>query len=280
MISGSTPGSHGLPITWDLVLPQSSSSKPGVVVIVHGFKGFKDWGFFPELAKRIAANGMAALSINTSHNGVGLDNDQDEFTRLDVFADNQTSFEVSDIETMIAAIQNDSLYDGVALDKSNIALLGHSRGGAAVLLAAARQEDMKAVVTWASVNTVAFPPAAKEAFLADGKWAFLNGRTGQTMTLNLAAFQDVDPMPSRLDLQQQVNQVKAAMLFIHGKEDTSVPVQSVFDLARFSDGNGEIYLVEGADHVFNCRHPFAGPTPELEAAILRTLVHFQNHLTA
>lgn len=278
MISGSTPGSGGLPITWDLHLPTSEPC-PGVVILVHGFKGFKDWGFFPELASRIADNGLAALRMNTSHNGLDLENDQDQFTRLDVFANNRTSYEIADIETMISAIRSGTLASEVSLDANRIGLLGHSRGGAAVLLAAAQDSNLKAVVTWASVSTVAFPEVANEDFLSLGQWRFLNGRTGQEMSLNMSAYDDVNPMPDRLDLNQQVSQIKAPTLFIHGKNDTSVPSQSAFDLARMSGDNCEIYLVEDADHVFNCRHPFAGPTPALESVFLRTLVHLQTHLT-
>ena len=43
------------------------------VVLVHGFKGFYKWGFFPELAGRIAAAGMVAVRVNLSGCGVGPD---------------------------------------------------------------------------------------------------------------------------------------------------------------------------------------------------------------
>ena len=40
--------SEGLPIRGDL---ESTGGARALVVIVHGFKGFKDWGFFPWVAE-------------------------------------------------------------------------------------------------------------------------------------------------------------------------------------------------------------------------------------
>ena len=40
------------------------------VVIVHGFKGFKDWGMFPVVADRLARAGLTAVSVNLSGSGV------------------------------------------------------------------------------------------------------------------------------------------------------------------------------------------------------------------
>ncbi len=272
MLSGTIVGSEGLPIAWDIHVPKDAGPHP-LAVVVHGFKGFKDWGFFPELCDRLAASGIAACRINTSHNGVGLGRQQEEFTRLDVFANNRTSFEVADIGIVVDAVTNGTLSPNMPFSVSDVALIGHSRGGAASLLAAAKNPTIKAVVTWASVATTAFPKEARESFLESGHWQFVNGRTGQDMSLNLSAFQDTNPMPKELDLSMQVQNIEAATLFIHGKEDQSVPLQSVYDLARFSDGAGEIYLVDGADHVMGCRHPFAGPTPQFESAVLRTIAH-------
>ena len=48
-----------------------TGARPGearpAVVICHGFKGFKDWGFFPKLSERLAVAGFTALSFNFFH---------------------------------------------------------------------------------------------------------------------------------------------------------------------------------------------------------------------
>jgi hypothetical protein len=54
------------------------------IIFVHGFKGFKDWGFGPYLAKYLSTKGFFVITFNFSHNGVSIP--MDEFTELDKFA--------------------------------------------------------------------------------------------------------------------------------------------------------------------------------------------------
>ena len=276
MQHGRFSGAEDLPITWSLHLPDAPAPHP-CVVVVHGFKGFKDWGFFPTLCEQLAESGIAALRMNTSHNGVGLDDDQDQFTRLEVFARNRTSFEVHDVATALEHLRNSEGPLAGVVDRTRLGLLGHSRGGAAVILAAAGAHFEGPVVTWASVATTSFPEEARRQFLDRGQWEFLNGRTGQLMSLNIDAWQDVNPMPPELDLSLQTRQLGRNLCLLHGTEDTSVPVQAAWDLERFSDGQAHVHLIRNADHVMNCRHPFHGPTPEFDEAVGRSRAHFRRY---
>ena len=55
--------------------PVPAGGAPSVLV-VHGFKGFLRWGFFPELQRRIATRGMAAVAFNLSGSGYGSATDE------------------------------------------------------------------------------------------------------------------------------------------------------------------------------------------------------------
>jgi hypothetical protein len=98
------------------------------LIFVHGFKGFKDWGFFPYTAMQFADKGFFVLSFNFSHNGVdeGID-----FNRLDKFAKNTVSLEVSELVQVINAYKIGFFSNDV---NGKIGLVGHSRGGGIVLL--------------------------------------------------------------------------------------------------------------------------------------------------
>src|SRR5688500_243192 len=62
------PGALG-DILIDVRAGGRTSPRPAVVVM-HGFKGFKDWGMFPPLADRLAQAGFTAVSFNASGSGV------------------------------------------------------------------------------------------------------------------------------------------------------------------------------------------------------------------
>ena len=63
---------HNFQVDLDILEEDSSSqvSENPVIIFTHGFKGFKDWGGFPYMMKRIASKGFTAVSFNFSHNGV------------------------------------------------------------------------------------------------------------------------------------------------------------------------------------------------------------------
>ncbi|HEV2131268.1 MAG TPA: hypothetical protein VGR27_09200, partial [Longimicrobiaceae bacterium] len=73
----------------------AGTAPDSAVVICHGFKGFKDWGFFPTLARAIAARGHAAVSFNFSRSGIGADGV--DFSALDLFRENTHSHNVDEI---------------------------------------------------------------------------------------------------------------------------------------------------------------------------------------
>ena len=65
-----------------------------VILFLHGFKGFKDWGFIPWLGKQFSARGFHFLCFNYSQNGISLQSE--EFTELDKFARNTYSLELEE----------------------------------------------------------------------------------------------------------------------------------------------------------------------------------------
>ncbi len=64
-------------------LHYAASGQPqGTIVIIHGFKGFKDWGMFPSVSERLAVD-YDVIRFNLSRNGVG--ESLNEFDELEKF---------------------------------------------------------------------------------------------------------------------------------------------------------------------------------------------------
>src|SRR5205823_7797891 len=78
--------SDGETLFCDARFPEGTSTPLPVLIFVHGFKGFKDWGWGPHIGESMARSGFYAVAFNFSHNGV--EGNSTEFTRLDKFASN------------------------------------------------------------------------------------------------------------------------------------------------------------------------------------------------
>src|SRR5688572_1846454 len=81
------------------------SPRPAIVV-VHGFKGFKDWGMFPPLAERLARAGFATVTFNLSGSGV---DDRGELVWTDQFGRDTFTAERQDVATVIDALARGEL---------------------------------------------------------------------------------------------------------------------------------------------------------------------------
>ena len=258
----------GEPIHGDLRLPDAPGPHP-VVVVCHGFKGFKDWGFHPWLGARLAGAGLAAVHFNFSRNGVrAADGDIED---LEAFARNTLSIERDDLDTVLDAVLAGTL--APSLDPSRLALLGHSRGGGIALLGAAERREAKALVTWASVSH--FDRIGDEAVLAEwrrtGAFEVVNSRTGQKLPMGVAFLDDVLANLERLDLAAAAGRVRVPWLLAHGRADETVPFAEAEALRAASGGRALLLALDGAGHTFGAVHPFAGETAGLEEAASATV---------
>ncbi len=146
------PNLQGLPLRGDLLEPApGGGGAVPIVVVCHGFKGFKNWGFFPELGARLVQAGFAAVLFNFSGSGVGPDLLQ--FTDLEGFARDTMSRQLDDLGCVLDALHGRRL-GSTRLDLSRLAVLGHSRGGATAILRAREDRRIQALVTWAGVSTL------------------------------------------------------------------------------------------------------------------------------
>jgi uncharacterized protein len=255
-----------------LDLPDDVGPDPGpapVVVICHGFKGFAEWGFMPPLAALLAERGIAAVRFNFGDSGMQLGDTLVE--DMDAFRRQTISGEVGDLLAVFAALPE--LAPG-RLDLSRVALFGHSRGGAVALLGAARPElrdRLRALVTWAAVSTFdRLPPDELRAWRETGTWRVVNARTGQELFIGLELLRDVEAHMEELDPRRAAAARTAPWLIVHGDRDETVPVAEGEAFAAVAAPPREFLRIEGGDHTFGAKTPFAGPNPLLIEALNAT----------
>jgi dienelactone hydrolase len=260
------------PIHIDVRAGGRGESRPAVIVL-HGFKGFKDWGMFPPLADRLARAGFTAVSLNVS--GAGVD-ETGTFVFPERFGHNSFGAELDDLARVTDALAAGAL--GVPAP-STIGLLGHSRGGGVAILHAAGDARIRALVTWASIATVdRWPHDVVTAWRARGRHDVVNARTGEVLPLYPDVLDDIAARGARLDIEAAAARVAAPWLIVHGSADEAVSVAEAERLAA-AQPRAELEPIEGAGHTFGARHPWAGSTPELDRAMTRSVAWFASHLT-
>jgi len=247
------------------------------VLVLHGFKGFMDWGFYPELTRRLVGAGLGVVRFNFSGSGHG--ERPLEFTESQAFYENSPSREIDDVERVREGIDA-----GVApwLDPARGALLGHSMGGGVGLIHAANRADYRAVVGWAAVSTFRRFPAEVEAlWRRQGYVEIPNLRTKEVHRLGLGWLEDMDRNPRRLDIHGACRRMTAPTLLVHGTHDEAVPLgegQSLHEV--FAPGVAQLQVVPEANHTFSATHPLAEVTPMLDRVLNASVRFLADHLGA
>ncbi len=209
------------------------------LIFVHGFKGFKDWGFWPYSGNYFADKGFLVLTFNFSHNGIG--EKLTEFTELDKFANNTFSLELEELNEVIDAYLNS--FFGTNSNKP-IGILGHSRGGADALIVSSKRKEIKAVVTWAAVaNFDRYTKRQAEEWRKNGFFEVLNSRTNQMMRLNVSLLEDIEKNKTDLlNIEQAANSLNKPLLIIHGEQDLSVKIEEGEQIHNWSNKNWRNFI--------------------------------------
>lgn len=243
------------------------------VVICHGFKGFKDWGYFPVTADRLARAGFAAVSFNFS--GAGVGDDGETFDEPERFGRNTYSAQLADLDIILQALGAGAL----GLEPSAVGVLGHSMGGGVAILRAARDHSIQALVTWASLAR--FGRLWRDDQISEwrrtGKLDVVNQRTGDVLPLYPDILDDLERNQASLDVLRAARDVRAAWLLAHGGADETVPVSDARELSAAAPGATSLIL-DGAGHTFGIKHPWSGSTEAFDRLLEATLDWFSRHL--
>lgn len=249
-------GQHHKPILTDVYYTPTQTPKP-LVILAHGFKGFKDFACFDLVAKQFANNNFVFCKFNFSHNGTTPKNPT-QFTDLEAFANNNFLIELDDLESVINYFtQQQTIIPANEINTHQIYLIGHSRGGGIVLLQAYFNKQIKKVVTWASVKR--FGAFFNNQQIADwqknGVMYVENTRTHEQMPLYWQLYETFYQNAQKLDIENAVKNMSIPLLIVHGTNDAAVPYKAALDLQKWHK-NAQLLLIPNGNHVFGAFHPY------------------------
>lgn len=249
---------------YDLCIPENSNGE--LIIFVHGFMGFKDWGAWHLVQDFFTNKGYAFCKFNLSHNGGTVENGIDFPDELS-FGKNTYSFEVEDLVSLTKKIS--SHFEKVP----QIHLIGHSRGGATALLSA-RTIGAKTLSLWASISSIAarFPSNEElKKWEEEGIRYIQNSRTQQKLPQNFSLYTDYIKNKEKLDLEKASKTLTISVSIFHGEQDNSVDPSEGALLASWV--NTDLNLIKNTDHVFGAKHPWLeSELPQkLEELCIKTL---------
>jgi len=147
-----------------------------------------------------------------------------------------------DVEAAINALTSGAY----PVDAERLALVGHSLGGWAAIVCAARDPRVKAAVTIGGISNMRTWHLSEEAAMNDAR--FLSGTSGAEILSQVRALGKTrNPVDVIGDLGS------TSVLILHGDADEVVLVDQAHALYRASSGLDDLVIVEGADHHFS-RH--------------------------
>lgn len=270
-------GKYPKPILTDLIFSSEEKPKP-VIIFCHGYKGFKDWGAWDMMGEVFAKNGFFFVKFNFSHNGITPENPT-TFTDIEAFGENNYTKELDDLQAVIDWLLLPDFEYGMHLDVSNINLIGHSRGGGIAIIKAAEENRIDRLVTLSSVSDFGsrFPQGEEfEKWEERGVSYVINSRTKQQLPHHFQFYRNFKENEERLDIAKATKALDIPHLIVHGSNDTSVPISDsgkLFGWSHYPD----LLLVESADHVYGCSHPWTKPElPEEFRYVIDKTLKFLN----
>lgn len=240
---------HGLEILGDTHTPKGESI--ACALIVHGFKGYKDYGFIPLLAHDLCTKGVLVHRFNLSTSG--MTNDRETFARPDLFALDTWSRQVEDVCCVVRAIDEGQL-TGVGLAKF---LIGHSRGGTAVLLAGGLHREalnLRGIVTISAVDRCCtMSQDDQNTMLSRGYTLTQSARTGQKLRIEARWLQEQLDDPEAHDVLLQASRCGVPVCVMHGDADDSVKICAGEAIAYKL--NTPLIVLHESNHVLNTANP-------------------------
>lgn len=246
-------------IALDLSYKSLKKGAQPIAIFVHGFKGFKDWGAFNDVAEQMSNMGLAWCKFNFSRNGVTLDKPT-EFTDPEAFGNNNYSIELNEIGLVLDWIEANA--EEFQLNKDEIYLVGHSRGATMSIIKTVEDERVKKCVAWAPFFDMKsrFRKETLEKWEKDGVWHVENKRTGQKLPLYPQFYKDYVVNQHRFDMKEVCANYEKPLLLLHAQDDPAVKVE---EARMFYDQIAHSIKIESESggHTFGVSHPFENGNP-------------------
>lgn len=225
-------GPRGYRLAGRLELPDGSPR--GWAILAHCFTCGRDSLAATRLARALASRGVGVLRFDFA--GLG--------TSGGSFADTTFAADVGDLVAAGEAMARDG--------KPASILIGHSLGGAAVLMAAGEMSEVRAVATLGAPSEIShilhqFDPASLQIIQAQGQAEVLLG--GRPFVVRKSFVDDL----AQHDLVSRIAQLRIPLLVLHSPLDETVGIDNAARIFSAAKHPKSFISMDNADHLLTRR---------------------------
>jgi hypothetical protein len=207
--------------------PQGSK----ILILVHGFTG--DWNgpdnIFVKLSKKLQEENYAVLRFSF----IGTPPSEGDFRNMTVASETEDLIE-------ILKYANSQGY-------KDIGIIGESMG-AAIVANSYDPDLMKVIVFWypsLNFSKDSFTNYLKEDLQAELK------KNGFVLTDGFKVGKKFISQINSINFQNTISRFTSPILFLHGDNDTDVPVYLTKETYKLANEPKELNIIEGAEHCFS-----------------------------
>ena len=238
----------GLTVRGKILLPEASDPAfRGIVMIIPGFLGYTDWGFYPSLAKILAGRGYAVILFNHSTGGVGENGKP--YSGLANLKNMTIERDLSDVARIFKALKENELPGLPDLSGLPVFPVGHSKGGAIGILSSAGEPSVAALVTVNGTSDLLRIPKEKAYEIIERGF---QEKTIPGTKINIRVsneyWKQLIENPGRYDVFHVLKSSAKKILFVQGVLDDKISVSEAKAMHEAAPPGSELLLFEGVDH--------------------------------
>ncbi len=268
-------------IIGDLRFIETSQALP-LIVVLHGFRAHKDWGFFPYLCAELSAFPAYVLNFNFSLNGYcGSTTDKTLSFSIEDFAANTIAQELQDAQAVLKAWKQNALGFSELQWDGRIFLLGHSRGAGIALLLCERDTDIRAASLWSPIkNFDRTTPRQKAVWRERGVLEVAQSESGPAYAINISFLEDLEKHQQEYSLTRAIAQCHIPLTGVVGSQDmVTRPSEAQELFTKYPAPGSKLHVLAQCGHSFNSTHPFRTASACLLSAVQITQRSFAEAYT-
>ena len=204
------------------------------VILLHGFKGYKEEPTYAELSKELLKIGCGSIRFDASGFGESEGDFQKEYRLTNYISDAEKVYEW--------LLRQDFV------DKGRIGVMGQSMGGAQALILAANHPEIKAVVSVSPPDLFATRDDFGRKLDEWKRKGYIEIESSRAGKIKVPLDYALDA--SKYDIRKYAERIKFPKLFILGLDDVTVVPEQTRDVFRAAPEPKELLEIKGMDHFY------------------------------